>query len=142
MLYSQVTSHLRQRGELLLSGQIDRMIADYVYPLPVFMQATRLVITSPVHAWVVFDHLRRALVDRGVVMLRPTVSAIDLPKAGRFRVWVDWHEIAFPAETSRVSQAVYYCRSTSLGLRTEMLNYTHPSMPELDQQFQALALSA
>ena len=70
------------------------------------------------------------------------VAMIDLPRAGRFRVWVDWQEIAFPAEASRISQAVYYCRHTALGLRTEMLNYTFLSMPELNGQFEALALSA
>lgn len=142
MLYSQIASHLRHRAELLLSGQIDRMIPDFAYPLPVFLQDSRLLITSPDHASLIFSHLRTALVERGVVMLRPTISAIDLPRAGRFRVWVDWQEIAFPAEASRVSQAIYYCRMTELGLQTEMLNYTHLSMPELNQQFQALALSA
>lgn len=142
MQYSQITSHLRQRAELLLSVQIDRMILDFVYPLPVFLQSSRLLITSPDQARLIFGHLRTALVERGVVMLRPKVSAIDLPRAGRFRVWVDWQEIAFPAEASRMSQAIYYCRTTDLGLQTEMLNYTHLSMPELNQQFQALALSA
>lgn len=142
MQYSQITSHLRQRAELLLSGQIDRMILDFVYPLPVFLQSSRLLITSPDQARLIFGHLRTALVERGVVMLRPKVSAIDLPRAGRFRVWVDWQEIAFPAEASHMSQAIYYCRTTDLGLQTEMLNYTHLSMPELNQQFQALALSA
>jgi hypothetical protein len=142
MLYSQVTSQLRHRGELLLSGQIDEMIADFTYPLPVFMPSTRLLVSSPQHARLIFGHLRAALIERGVVSLRPSISAIDLPRAGRFRVWVDWQEIAFPAEATRISQAVYYCRATELGLRTEMLNYTHLSMPELNQQFQALALSA
>lgn len=142
MLYSQIASRLRQRAELLLSGQIDRMVRDFIYPLPVFLQDNRLLITSPDHARLIFGHFRAALVERGVVMLRPTISAVDLPRAGRFRVWVDWQEIAFPAEASRISQAVYYCRTTDLGLRTEMLNYTHLSMPELNERFQALALSA
>jgi hypothetical protein len=142
MLYSQISTLLRQRGELLLSGQIDQMIYDFVYPLPVFLQSNRLLITAPDHARLIFGHLRAALVARGVVLLRPKISAIDLPRGGRFRVWVDWQEIAFPAEASRISQAIYYCRTTELGLQTEMLNYTHLSMPELNQQFQALAMSA
>lgn len=142
MLYSQITSHLQRRGELLLSGQIDALVADFEYPLPVFLGTSRLVISAPEQACGIFDHLRKAYIERGVVMLRPTVSAIDLPRAGRFRVWVDWQEIAFPAEASRISQAVYYCRHTALGLRTEMLNYTFLSMPELNGQFEALALSA
>lgn len=142
MQFSQITSHLQRRGELLLSGQIQTLVSDFDFPLPVFLCSSRMVITTPEQAWVVFDHLRKAYVERGVVMLRPKVSAIDLPRAGRFRVWVDWQEIAFPAEASRISQAVYYCRQTALGLRTEMLNYTHLSMPELNGQFEALALSA
>lgn len=142
MQFSQITSHLQRRGELLLSGQIDALVSDFDFPLPVFLCAQRLVITAPEQAWVIFDHLRKAYIQRGVVMLRPKVSAIDLPRAGRFRVWVDWQEIAFPAEASRISQAVYYCRQTELGLRTEMLNYTYLSMPELNGQFEALALSA
>ena len=64
MRYSQISKHLRQRGELLLSGQIDRLSADFIYPLPLFMQSSQLVITSPNHAWMIFDHLRTALVEQ------------------------------------------------------------------------------
>lgn len=142
MLYSQISRHLRTRGELLLSGQFDRMIANYAFPLPVFLKANQLVIHTPDHAAAVFSQLRAALVARGVVSLRPSVSAIDLPRAGRFRVWVDWQEIALPAEETRISQVIYYLRDTDQGLRTEMLDYTHLSMPELDGQIGAHALSA
>lgn len=142
MLFSQITKHLSARGELLLSGQIDRLVAEYVFPLPVFLHSNRLVIHSTDQAKLVLAHLRATLLERGVVALRPRVAALDLPRAGRFRVWVDWQEIAFPAEATRISQAVYYCRATKLGLRTEMVNYTHLSMPGLDRQFAALALSA
>jgi len=142
MQYSQLTSHLLARAELLLSGQFDRMAADFTYPLPVFLQSTRLVIATPREARLIFGHLRAALAARGVVMLRPKVSAVALPRAGRFRVWVDWHEIAFPAEATRISQVIYYCSDTGSGLRTEMLDYTHLSMPELQPRFAALALSA
>ena len=118
------------------------MVEDYIFPLPVFLQTSRLVIRSPDHARLIFSHLREALLERGVVALRPSISAVDLPRDGRFRVWVDWQEIAFPADGTRISQAVYYCRETDLGLQTEMVNYTHLSMPELNQQIVALALSA
>ncbi len=141
-MYSQVASELRQRAELLLRGQIEQLVNQFVFPLPVFLQSTRLVITSPGQARVIFSHLQLALAERGVVMLRPTISAIDLPRAGRFRVWVDWHETTVPAEATRMSQVVYYCRMTDLGLQTEMLDYTHLSMPELNPQIAALALSA
>lgn len=142
MLFSLISSHLQRRGELLLSGHVDALVSDFDFPLPVFMGSRRMIISSADQARIIYDHLRKAYVDRGVVMLRPSVSAIELPRAGRFRVWVDWQEIAFPAEATRISQAVYYCRVSKLGVRTEMLNYTHLSMPELNPEFEALALSA
>jgi hypothetical protein len=142
MVYSQLQAHLRGRAEMLLSGQIDRMVEDYVFPLPVYLHTSRLVIQSADHARLIFSHLRDALVDRGVVALRPSIAAVDLPRDGRFRVWVDWHEIALPMDATRVSQAVYYCRQTDQGTRTEMVNYTHLSIPELNRQIAALALSA
>jgi hypothetical protein len=142
MLYSQITDHIRRRGELLLSGQFDQLVKDIVFPLPVFFPTIRLVIQSPDHARLIFSRLRSAFLDQGVVALRPRVSAVDLPRAGRFRAWIDWHEIALPVGANRVSQAVYYCRTSALGPRIEMVNYTHVSTPELNQQVTALALSA
>ena len=142
MQYSQIAEHFRSRGELLLSGQIDQMTADFAFPLPIYLQANRLVLQSPDHARLVFSHLREALLERGVVALRPCISAVDLPRAGRFRVWVDWQEIALPVKGTRVSQAVYYCRSSVFGPMVEMINYTYVSMPELNRQIAAFALSA
>ena len=142
MQYSHVTSHLRSRGELLLSGQIEDMVASYIFPLPVYLQSNCLILHTPSDACVVFDHLRDALLQRGVVSLRPEVNAMDIPRAGRFRVWVDWHELAFPVEETRKSSVIYYCRETEFGPQVEMINYTLLSMPELNQRFTALALSA
>lgn len=142
MQFSQITTHLQTRADLLLSGQIDRLVADYLFPLPVFLHSSRLLIQTADQAASVLSHLRDALVDRGVVALRAKVSAVDLPRADRFRAWVDWHEIVGPSEPPRLSQAVYYCRQTDAGLRTEMVHYTRLSMPELNRQFAALALTA
>lgn len=142
MVYSHITAQLRARGELLLSGRIEEMVASYLYPLPIFLQSQCLVMHSPAEACAVFGHLRVALLQRGVVSLRPQVNAVDIPRAGRFRVWVDWHELALPVDEGRKSSAIYYCRETDLGPQIEMINYTHMSMPELNHQFASLALSA
>ncbi|WP_128513938.1 hypothetical protein [Tabrizicola thermarum] len=142
MEYSELTAQLRSRGELLLSGQIEELVASYIYPLPIYLQSRCMVLNTPFDAYLVFDFLRTALLERGVVSLRPQVNAVELPRGGRFRVWIDWHELAYPVEETRKSSVIYYCRQTSLGPRAEMVDYTLMSMPELDQQFAALAMSA
>lgn len=141
-MFSQVTATLRARADQLMAGRLQDVVQGYTYPLPLHMGAHRIVVRTPDEALAMLGLLRTALIDRGVVQLRPTVTAIDLPRAGRFRVWADWHELAIPVDGTRMSSAVYYCRNTGSGLRTEMVAYTRLSMPELNPQFAALALSA
>lgn len=141
-MHSQITAYLRARGDQLLAGRTDALISSYVYPLPVFLPQQRLVLQGPEEARSVFHVLREALVRGGIVGLNPQVRAVELPRAGRYRLWVDWQEIAQHGGVVSTSSAVYYCRATPLGPMIEMVNYTHLSMPELNHQFQALALSA
>lgn len=141
-MFAQVTAHLCHRAERLWNGKYDAIAAQYVYPLPMYMGESRLIVRNADEAASMLCLLRAAYLERGVIALQPRVTALDLPRAGRFRAWVDWHELAIPAEETRVSSAIYYCRSTPAGLRTEMVNYTRLSMPELKPHFAALALSA
>ena len=47
MSYSAIEAFMRHRGELLLSGQIDALAASYMFPLPVFMAETQVVVHTP-----------------------------------------------------------------------------------------------
>lgn len=141
-MHSQVTSHFRRRGELLLAGRIDELIGSYIFPLPVFLPEQRMLLNGPEEAILVFAVLRRSLLQEGVMALQPKIRAVELPREGRYRLWVDWQELVMPSGEMRVSSAIYYCRTTPLGPRVEMVNYTRLSMPELHQEFEALALSA
>jgi hypothetical protein len=141
-MFSQLTAQLRHRAERLWNGQYDALAAQYVYPLPMYLGPKRLIVRNADEAASMMCLLRAAYLERGVIALQPRVTAVDLPRAGRFRVWVDWHELAIPAEKSRLSSVVYYCRNAPSGLCIEMVNYTRLSMPELHPHFAALALSA
>lgn len=141
-MHLQIAAQLRSRGDQLLAGRIDELLSAYRFPLPVFLPTQRMVLQGPEEARAVFAILRRALLQGGIVALSPQVKAVELPRGGRFRLWVDWQELAMPGGVNSTSSAIYYCRATPLGPLIEMIDYTHLSMPELNQQFQALALSA
>lgn len=141
-MFHEISAHLRHRADLLMQGRIDELIAVYTCPLPLELGDRRLIVCTVQEGRAMLSLLRAALLSRGVVALRPTVVAMDLPRGGRFRVWVDWEEAALPVEATRTSSAVHYCRITPRGPVTEMLCYTRLSMPELDPQFAGLALSA
>jgi hypothetical protein len=77
-----------------------------------------------------------------VMIFGPKVVALDLPRGGRFRAWVDWNELTMPVENARLSSVVYYLRETDSGLKTEMVEYTRLSMPELAPQLAAMGMAA
>lgn len=141
-MFSMVEAQLRSRAELLLAGQLATVVRDYRLPLPLQLGEERLIVRTQGEALAILATLRQAFLARRVVALQPKVTAIDLPRSGRFRVWVDWQELAIPVDGTRLSSAVYYCRTAPGGVQTEMVEYTRQSMPELNPQFAALALSA
>lgn len=141
-MFSQVASHLRSRAAWLLAGRYDEIVVGYRFPLPVFLGSSRVIVRSPEEAKAMLVLQRAAYLERGVVTLTPFVTAMDLPRAGRFRVWVDWQEKTLPIEETHVSSAVYFCRANLSGLQIEMVDYTRLSMPELQPHFAALAMSA
>ncbi len=141
-MFGKVSAHLRQRADQFMNGSLDDMVEAYRYPLPLYLGDRRVIVRSPQEARAILVLLRSALHARGVVSLQPKVSAIDIPRDGRFRVWVDWHELAISAEQTRMSSAINYCRMTDSGIQIEMITYTQVSMPELNPHLAALALSA
>jgi hypothetical protein len=142
MALSHLTAHLDQRGALLVSGQIDVLLAAYTFPLPVFLEERLLLVRSHDQARAILDRVRGSLTDRGVTRVKPKVTAVELPRAGRYRVWVDWHEGAVPPDASLLMQAIYYCRDTADGCQIEMVNCTRLALPGLNRQIEALALTA
>lgn len=142
MSVSKISAHLYSRGDLLLSGQIETLLSTYAFPLPVFLEERLLLIGSEDQAREILDHVRLSLTARGVGKLQPKVTAVELPRGGRYRVWVDWRAIGAAPDDASLSQAIYYCRETEGGLRIEMVNYTRLGHCGRDQQIEVLALTA
>lgn len=142
MAVSLISAHLSRRGDLLLSGQIGTLLSTYTFPLPVFLEERLMLIGSEEQACEILGHLRLSLTARGIGRLQPKVTAVELPRAGRYRVWVDWTEVGSGTDSESLSQAVYYCRETDGGLRIEMVNYTRLPHGGRDRQIEVLALTA
>jgi hypothetical protein len=141
-MFSQVASQLAARARWLLSGQIDKILAEHAFPLPVDFGDSRLIIRTPEEGRMVLGHLRAAYAGSGVNALMPTITAIDLPRGGRLRIWADWHTTPKPGGRVHLASVVYYCRQTPCGLRIEMLSCVGPLIPDLSPELAALALSA
>jgi hypothetical protein len=90
----------------------------------------------------VLKRLREEFHRRHIVKLSPEISALEVSRSGRFRVWVRWHEVGADASQDRVSDVIYYCRTNGDRVQTEMMDYTRLSMPEMRDAFVELAVTA
>lgn len=142
IMFSEVTSQLRNRAAWLISGRYDLIVAAYCLPLPVDLAANRLIVRDADEAIAMLRLQRSVFLDRGVVGLTPSVTAMDLLRAGRFRLWVDWHELAVSENDLLQSKVIYYCPQTPTGFRIEMVDYASLAMPGLQPRLAELALSA
>lgn len=136
--YCQVIAQMRRRADGFLAGRLDELVKDYVFPLPIDLLSTRVIARTRLEGRALLELQRNSMVERGIIALQPDVTAVDLPRGGRFRVWVDWHEIAPTPEGARLSSAVYYCCMDGADLKIEMVDYIRLSTPELQPQFAAL----
>jgi hypothetical protein len=141
-MFSEVSAHLTRRADLLMAGRVGDLLSDFHYPLPLFLLTDRVILRSAEEVISVLHLVRDELLARHVTRLVPTVSAVDIPRAGRFRTWVTWHEMTVNPADSRSSDVIYFCKKSAHGLRMEMVCYTRLSMPEISPKFAELALSA
>ncbi len=141
-MFSQISAQLRSRAHWLLAGRIDEIVAQHQFPLPVDFGDSRLIVRSPDEARMLLGHLRAAYAGRGVAALVPTITALDMPRGGRFRIWADWHHATQSGSPTYLASVIYYCRQVPAGMRIEMVDCTSLMIPDLQPELVALALSA
>ena len=142
MLQSQITAHFRIQGERLIAGDLAGIALQYAFPLPIHFPNDLTVAFSLEQSNAMLERRRQDLVARGVVALRPNITAMDRPRDGRFRVWIDWNEQTTTGSEMRGSSAIYFCRAEAFGLQTEMIQYLHVSEPGPPVTQEDLARSA
>jgi hypothetical protein len=95
----------------------------YSFPLAVHVREDLLV--TPTCAE--FEQLLRRMVDgykaSGVRQVTWKISAIDLPRDGRFRVWTSWDHLQADRVHPDACQVAQYCRFQNNRLTVEMIHF-------------------
>lgn len=142
ILHTGVLAHFQAQADQLLAGDLDRFGEMFSLPLPIHSPDRLTVVFDMASGTEVLNQMRAEWAGRGIVALRPKISAIELPRGDRFRVWIDWTEIDAMGIEAPGSTIIYYCRKCPTGLRTEMMQYTYLSSPGLILDQDQIALSA
>ncbi|MCB6179610.1 hypothetical protein LHP98_15925 [Rhodobacter sp. Har01] len=72
------------------SGGFHLAARNFAYPLPIFLGNTTTVAETPEQVGALLRQLRVLVRARGYRRLVPRMASVELPRRGRFRVWVDW----------------------------------------------------
>jgi hypothetical protein len=140
--FSQISALMRRRSDLLLSGETTLLAGAFSYPLPVFLRSGRIVVQDKDDAGTLLNLVRNSLADRALARITPTVRAVDIPRGGRFRAWVDWQGRGPQGLDTPLGSMICYLAPGQSGPRIEMISCPRLSMPDLVPRLAALARCA
>jgi hypothetical protein len=99
----------------------DALCAHYTFPLPVQMGETLQVFQRPQDLGRAFSDFRTRNAALGLTQPNARIAATELPRNGRFRVWVDWTYQDATSGTSLRERAIYYCSQIGRSTGIEMI---------------------
>ena len=66
------------------------MASRWAFPCPMEVDGQLVVMRSPEVFEIYLAERRRAALSQGLTAMTPRISAIEMPRQGRFRVWLRW----------------------------------------------------
>lgn len=129
-MYQRVAAELQTRADLLLAGRLEELAGRYLLPQAIYFSDAPWVLSTTDQVVAALDRLHRIQRDRQILTCTAQVTALELPRRGRFRAWVRWYDCSADPNLSTVSDGVYYLRETAGGVRNEMLELPFLSRSE------------
>lgn len=119
----RVTAFFGDMAAQFVAGRLDEVAQPWTFPCPVEIGGQLVVMRNAEAFEAHLAERRTALMGEGLTALTPRVSAIEMPRQGRFRVWVRW-SFHFGDRTQEESHAtVYFMASRPDGqLTIEMMD--------------------
>jgi len=77
-------------GEHFVAGRLGEAAQAWSFPCPVEIDGELVVMRSPEVFQAYLADQRAVALAAGLTAMTPRVSAIEMPRNGRFRVWLRW----------------------------------------------------
>jgi hypothetical protein len=117
-----VHAMIARQADLLFRGDTAAMLTAFDLPLAVQHGDDMLVMATAEQFCGVMAGHRAALVATNVTGLQARMTAIELPRRGRFRVWVDLDHLRDAGIDPGADQFVLYCRQDLPDIRIELID--------------------
>ena len=115
---------LEEQVKLLFLGRFSAILPRFDLPLAVQVGADMRVLSSPAQFIDALSDHRCGLIASGVTALTVRMTAVELPRRGRFRVWADFDHHRANGVDKSADQIICYCRQDGAGIRVELLHCT------------------
>jgi len=118
-----VTSFFTQLGALFVQGRFTEMAAFWSFPCPLEIGGDLVVMRDPAMLADHFAHQHVQARQDGLTAMIPRIAAIEMPRQGRFRVWLRWqYEFADLCVPDEAASLYYMARTSRGGLTIEMMD--------------------
>jgi hypothetical protein len=105
------------------SGDFLSITEHVVFPLPVQVDGQLIVFQDAAQLAAGLAAYHTANVEQDLRPSIPHIVAIDLPRNGRFRLWVDWVYGNGPQSDQIRTKNLYYCSAIGNRIQIEMVQY-------------------
>lgn len=130
-MYAKLARYMQWRVDLLTADRFEDLSREYLFPFVMYQGDQQIVLSSPEQLVQTFAQLRAEQRQRGVTRMEAGVTAVDLPRHGRFRVWLDYTDLDAEGRVLAQSDVILYCRDTPDGLKSEMAEFGRCSLPAI-----------
>jgi len=122
-VYQKLQSLINRHSVNFASGDISAILPLYAPVLPVYIAGNRVTLEGLDEVAASLESHYASVKDLGFELIGGKLSALSVPRNGRFRAIVDWryaHQSGFGGPTGRTT---YFCRMEADGPIIEMMEY-------------------
>lgn len=141
-MFKTLERQFQRRAELLLMGRYGELGRHCRFPLHMQLLDRTVVVHSAEEYAQLMGRLHHGLCDRGVQVLLAEVSAVEVPRNDRFRVWISWEAMVSATEDAQTSMAVYQGSLVDGVFYTDRIEFQSEQITDLIALTPQLAKSA
>ena len=120
-MYEKMRLLMQWHSDLMNTGRFEDLAREYRLPMVIYRGAIQLVVHDVDQLVAYFKECLSARRARGVMDVRIVVTAVDLPRNGRFRVWLQHHERDALGVVVAQVDVIQYLRESNQDLLCEMV---------------------
>jgi hypothetical protein len=122
-MYHRIQALVSRMAEQFNTANFLGLAEVYVFPLPVQVNGQLVVLQTSGAMVEALAHYHRQNTAQGLAPSNPQIVALDLPRNGRFRLWVDWTYGANAGPNAARTQNLYYCSAIGARIQIEMVQF-------------------